>query len=132
MYFFVISVFVVDGKQGQSKYIEKDGRTYSNFEDFKLNNQLAKGPLLFPRNGTLSNLIDGRVALDVAETPSTGFLPRLKAVSDTVVMIGGIVLSVTGVVTCFSPALFNQTVLMAMRFGSFALSGYSIFKYAYK
>lgn len=126
-----MKVFVVDGKHGQLSFIEKDGRTYSSFEDFKSRNQLPKGPMLFPRGGTytsLFNQVNGRVALDVAETPSTEFLPRLKAVTDTVVMIAGIGLSVSGVVTCFAPSLLTKTVAMAMRFGSFALSGYSILK----
>ncbi len=129
--FYLFLVFVVNGKRNQRIFIEKDGRTYVNFEDLKANNQLPKGPMLYPRDGTYTpadSKATDPVVLEVNETPSTGFLQRVKVIADTVVMVGGIVLSVSGVVTFFAPALLTTTVGLVMQTGSFILSGYTIFK----
>jgi hypothetical protein len=119
-------VFVInDGR----KFIDKDGRVYANFQDYKENNKLPKAAILAAKDGTYTpaNTSDGRVLLELDETPSTGLLTRIKDVTDTVVMVGGVVLAVTGVVTFFSPALFSATAMYVIQTGSFILSGYSLF-----
>ncbi|CAF1263281.1 unnamed protein product [Didymodactylos carnosus] len=119
-------VFVINDRR---QFIDKDGRVYANFQDYKENNKLPKAAILAPKNGTYTpaNTSDGRVPLELDETPSTGLLKRIKDVTDTVVMVGGIVLSVTGVVTFLSPALFSARAMSVIQTGSFILSGYSLY-----
>ncbi|UJR11289.1 hypothetical protein I4U23_015470 [Adineta vaga] len=118
-------VFVINDRR---QFIDKGSRVYANFQDYKKNNNLPKAATLCPKNGTYTpaETSDGRVPLELDETPSTGLLKRIKDVTDTVVMVGGIVLSVTGVVTFFSPALFSARAMNVVQTGSFILSGYSL------
>ncbi|CAM4827068.1 unnamed protein product [Rotaria magnacalcarata] len=118
-------VFVINDHR---KLIDKDGRTYANFQDYKENNKLPKAATLAPKNGTYTpaQTIDGRVPLELGETPATSLLKRAKDVVDTVVMVGGMVLAVTGVVTFFAPALFSATAMSVIQAGSFFLTTYGV------
>lgn len=81
--------------------------------------------MIFPKNGTYIPEDDNRVPLDCAETPAASVGSRIKALTDKAVMVGGMVLSVTGVVMFFAPAAFSATATAAVQVGSFILTGYS-------
>ena len=88
--------------------------------------------MISPKDGTYtpssSVASNGRVVLEVSETPSTTLSKRIGVIADNLVMVGGIVLSVAGVVTFFAPALLTATVATVVQTGSFILSSYSMFK----
>lgn len=84
--------------------------------------------MVYPRDGNYTpppNDKDGKVPLDNSETPSTTPLARIKAVTDAVVMVAGIELAVTGVVTFAAPTLFSAKALAVTQGASFLLSAYS-------
>jgi hypothetical protein len=88
--------------------------------------------MMYPSNGTYTPPVAGGgggggddVPLRSNETPASSVLQRIKAVTDTAIMIGGMVLSVTGVVSYFAPNLFGEAVKTAMTVGFYILSGYS-------
>ena len=86
--------------------------------------------MLYPKDGTYNqNEKDGRVILQVSETPSSSIFQRVVAITNTFVMVGGMALSVAGVVTFFCPALVTVTVETVMATGSYFLAGYSIAGY---
>ena len=113
-------------KKGR-KLIDKDGRTYSNFEDYKANNKLPKAAVIPPKDGTYTpeTLVDGKVPLEAGETPATTLLKRIGVITNTVVMVGGIALAVTGLVTFFAPGAFSVVVMNVIQTGSFFLTTYS-------
>lgn len=121
-------MFVIEGKNNAPTFVDKDCRVYENFEDYKSHNKLPRGPMIYPRDGTYTPEYenDGRVVLQVGETPSAGIFQRTVDVCSAIVMVGGMALSVTGVVTFFAPSMLTQTVAKVMQYGSFALSGCSI------
>lgn len=114
--------------RGSRKYIDKDGTIYDDFEDYKKNNKLPKGPTIAPKDGTYTPQPNGhnKVELESGETPAASFLKRVKVVTDTAAMLGGMILSVAGVVTFFAPALFSATTMAVIQAGSFILTGYSL------
>lgn len=89
--------------------------------------------MIAPKDGTYtpadSNRIDNCVVLEVGETPATSLGERIGKLVDNVAMVGGMILSVSGLVTYLAPTLLGATVTSVMSTGSFFLSGYSIFKY---
>lgn len=114
---------------GKSRiFIDKDCRKYDNFDDYKNHNKLPKAVIVAPKDGTYTpeQLVDDKVPLEACETPATSFFERSKKLVDTVMMIGGMALSVTGVVSYFSPGLFSTTVMKVIRVGSFYLTRYNI------
>ena len=122
-------VFVVKSKQGLRKFIEASGRTYADFDDYLSNNQLPKGPMLYPRNGTYTpdeESKDGRVVLCVGETPSSQFLPRAYKVVSTLVTVGSMAFTAVGIVNYFGPTLLSATVKSVMANGSFFFSCYGM------
>ena len=122
----LFSVFAV--KNGR-KFVDKDANIYPDFEDYQNNNRLPRGPMLFPCNGSYTppGGDGGGVPLSSGETPpAASVIKRIRAVTDTVAMVGGMVLSVTGVVAFFAPGAFSQAVKTAMDVGSFILSTYTI------
>ena len=109
------------------RYIDRDGKTYQNFDDYKQNNNLPKGPMLAPQNGSyVPGDSNEKVQLVSGETPAAGALRRIRAVTDTIATVAGIALSVAGVVTCFSPAMFSAAAMSVIETGSFILTGYGI------
>ena len=125
----VIQILVVFRINGRKKYIDKNGRTYVDFQDYKEKNTLNRAATLGPVNGTYivaEENNNGRVPLELGETPSCDLSQRIKTIGDTVVMVGGIVLSVTGVVTFFAPALFSARAMAVIQAGSFFLTGHSV------
>lgn len=124
-------VFVIKDKNNQRKFIDRDGRVYVDFADFKENNKLAKAAMIAPKDGTYTPPLskkDEPVVLELSETPATTLLKRIGALTENVISVGGVVLSVTGVVTFFAPALLTATVASVVQYGSFILSGYSLLK----
>lgn len=121
-------MFVVEGKSNQKIFIEKGGRTYQSIEDYRDNNKLPKGPMIYPANGTYTPEDKNKVVLLVAETPSASFLSRLDAIVTTVATVSGMVFSVGGVVMFFAPSLLGATAAAVIKTGSFMLTGFSIFK----
>ncbi len=118
------SVFVVKKCR---RFVDRDGKAYANFKDYKENNNLPKGAMLAPQNGSYTPKDgDGRVPLELGETPAASPIKRIRAVADTVVMVGGIVLAVAGVVTFCAPAAFSAAAMAAIEAGSFALTTYSL------
>ena len=109
------------------KLIDKNGRTYANFADYQTNNKLTKAAIIAPKDGNYTPrvLVDGKVPLYAGETPATTLLKRIGVIADTVVMIAGMALAVTGVVTFFAPGAFAATVMNVIQAGSFFLTTYS-------
>ena len=115
------------------RYTDRDSKAYQNFDDYKQNNNLPKGSMLAPQNGSYvpgdsNGDSNGKVQLVSGEIPAAAPLRRITAVTDTVTMVAGIALSVAGVVTFSSPAMFSLAAMNAIEMGSFALTGYSILK----
>jgi hypothetical protein len=113
--------------------MDKNGRMYQDFDDFKENNKLPKSAIIAPRNGTYTPSKkeldkDERIVLEVMESPSASILSRIVDITQTVVSVAGIAMSVTGVVSCLRPQLFSKAAQTAIKYGSFALSGYTISK----
>ena len=56
---------MINAENNIRKFIDKSGRTYRSFEDYKSSNTLAKAAMLYPKDGTYtpSNEIskDGKV-----------------------------------------------------------------------
>lgn len=76
---------------------------YQDFQDYKDNNKLEKAAMVAPKDGTYTPDIldtkDKRVVLELCETPSTKLLKRIGVITDNVISVAGVVLSVSGVVT---------------------------------
>jgi hypothetical protein len=88
--------------------------------------------MIGPQNGTYTpdnnggDDDDGKVPLESDETPAASVIKRIRVVTDTVAMVGGIILGVAGVVTFFAPVAFSAAAMAAIQAGSFALTTYSI------
>jgi hypothetical protein len=82
--------------------------------------------MMSPKDGSYTPENSEAVILELSETPSTSLLSRVKSLTDKVVTVSGIVLSVSGVATCLAPALLSARVATVLKTGSFFLSGYSL------
>lgn len=90
--------------------------------------------MLIPQNGSYTPEKDGtngdgnsdhRVSLESFETPAAASpMKRIRAGADTIVKVGGITLSVVGIVTFCAPAAFSAAMMTAIQLGSFALTAY--------
>jgi hypothetical protein len=128
---FLFQVFVLkDKKGGSNRFLDRNKRLYPNFDDYRMNNQLPKGPMIYPEDGTYcpyhAKKIDNKIVLKLAETPSSSIVARAQAIGGKIVMVGGIALSVCGVVSLFSPTLLTGTVAKVIELGSFIMTGVSV------
>lgn len=82
--------------------------------------------MIAPEDGTYTpkQLVKGKVQLIAFESASTKPLQRIKAISDTLVSIGGMALSVAGVVTFCNPKAFSDVVMKAIKYGSYFITAY--------
>lgn len=82
--------------------------------------------MIAPEGGTYTpaQLVKGKVQLIAFESASTELLQRIKAASDIFVSIGGMVLSVAGVVTFCNPKAFSDVVMIAIKYGSYFITAY--------
>uniref|UniRef100_A0AC35FYC6 DUF4781 domain-containing protein n=1 Tax=Panagrolaimus sp. PS1159 TaxID=55785 RepID=A0AC35FYC6_9BILA len=120
-------VFIVKGSR---RPVDRNGRGYNNFDSYTNNNDLDRGGVIYPENGTYTPEGDERVNLIASESPNSSLLCRAKAITDTVVMVGGIVLTVTGLVLLAPVSIFSAATTAAIASGSFyggaVLTAYSV------
>lgn len=87
-----LSLFrVQDEETGEDRFVDHLGRRYDSFDDWRNNNQLPSGRMIFPEDGHLTENEDGSVALEEAATPSTvdTFWEHLSRFADTAALVGG-------------------------------------------
>lgn len=84
---------VRDAETGADRFVDNTGRTYRDFEDWRRNNQLPPGNMVYPAGGHLAAGSDGEVRLGSANTPRTvdTFGELALQVLDGAALVGGVV-----------------------------------------
>jgi hypothetical protein len=80
---------VQDQATGQDRFVDNQGRTYQSFDDWKENNQLPPGNMVYPSDGHLSP----DVKITTQNTPRTVDTPleHVKGWLDNAALVGGVV-----------------------------------------
>ena len=143
-----IPVFVIDGKliysifnrihietskqcireftdQDSYTYVDTEGHIYHSFEDYKKNNTLPQGPMIYPKHGYyVSNCSE----LEANITPACNCGERIIQVFENTKKIVGIVIKMCNVVMYCSGPQFCAFVAVAVKYGSYICMGLSALK----
>lgn len=84
---------VQDPATGDDRFVDNTGRTYSSFDDWRENNQLPPGNMVYPSNGHLGRTAAGEPALGTGNTPRTvdTFGEHAGQFLDGAALVGGVV-----------------------------------------
>lgn len=84
------ALFAVKGEDGAIKYVDANGQTFDNLEDFQDNNRQfdESGKLIVPENLEMRAGADGKVALEVVQARNVSVMD--KVVDPIVGVVGGI------------------------------------------
>lgn len=88
-----VPLFRVERADGGVRFVDNTGRSYRDFQDWRNNNTLPEGTMVFPENGLLTRGTDNEIRLQSAATPKTPdtLWEHFSGALDTVALVGGIV-----------------------------------------
>ncbi|CAF0999987.1 unnamed protein product, partial [Didymodactylos carnosus] len=117
------------------KYMDVGGRVYKDWDDYLRNNHLPQGVMIYPKDGTYTpenanSAPEERVTLIAQETHSCKPSARVKNFFDKVVMVTGLALTATALVTAVPLGIFAASTLATISTGSYyaglACTAYSV------
>ncbi len=81
---------VQDQATGRDRFVDNTGRVYQSFDDWKANNQLPPGNMVYPAGGHLSGSDPKLESGNTPRTPDT-FGEKVAAVLDDAALVGGVI-----------------------------------------
>ncbi|KAE9548231.1 hypothetical protein FO519_008556, partial [Halicephalobus sp. NKZ332] len=123
-----IPVIVVKNRETQI-YVDTEGRIYESFQEYKDNNSLPRGLMIYPKNG---HYVPNCAELEAMEAPAARPGARVVAVIDGVASLVGITLSLCQGVMILVPGLQLPALAMtAITCGSYFCMGWSLLRTGY-
>lgn len=88
-----LPLFRVTDASGTERFVDNTGRRYENFQDWRENNALPPGHMVYAEDGHLTAGADGQVRLGEGNTPDTvdSFGEHLTSALDTAALVGGVI-----------------------------------------
>lgn len=112
-------------KDSSWKFVDNIGRVYSSFSDWKDNNKLPPGKVLYPRDGHLSRDSSGDVDTTYRDTPSASTLTTVAKVTD-------ITAGVVGIGSAIGATFLSGGIALPFIIAGVASAGYSTARSGYQ